>query len=138
MKPKTRNPQFKLKSFLSLFLAMALFFNMSIISVPKAEASETIGRFIYVAENGNDYTGNGSSENPYRSIKKASGEATPGTTVLIRPGTYIEDDITPKTSGTEDAMIVFRPEKTSDMGKVIIKHKDIFDGSTITPQVRAQ
>lgn len=138
MKPKLRDPKFKLKSLLSLFLAMALFLNISIISVPKAEAAETNERFIYVAENGNDNSGNGSSEDPYRSIKKAANEVTPGTTVLIRPGTYIEDDITPKVSGTEDAMIVFRPEKTSDMGKVIIKHKDIFNGSTITPQVRAQ
>ncbi|MGN0606427.1 MAG: DUF1565 domain-containing protein, partial [Oscillospiraceae bacterium] len=93
---------------------------------------------IYVAENGNDYTGNGSSENPYRSIKKAADEATAGTTVLICPGIYIEEDIKPKESGKSDAMIVFRPEKTSDIGKVIIKHKDVFDGSSITPQVRQQ
>lgn len=96
------------------------------------------GRLIYVAENGNDYTGNGSSENPYRSIKKAADEATAGITVLICPGIYIEEDIKPKESGKSDAMIVFRPEKTSDIGKVIIKHKDVFDGSSITPQVRQQ
>ena len=64
--------------------------------------------------------------------------AQPGTTVLIRPGTYIEDDIRPKVSGTADAMIVFRPEKSSDIGKVVIKHKDTFTGLTITPQVKAQ
>ena len=129
---------------LSLVAVPALFFNMGVINdvgivnIPEVKAVETNERFIYVAENGNDSTGNGSSGSPYRSIKKAANEATPGTTVLIRPGTYIEDDITPKVSGTEDAMIVFRPEKTSDIGKVIIKHKDIFNGSTVNPQVRAQ
>ena len=138
MKLQKRNLKWQWKRLLSIFLIPIFFFNLGIINVPRAKAIETNARFIYVAENGNDYTGNGSSGNPYRSIKKAADEATPGTTVLIRPGTYIEDDIRPKQSGTEDAMIIFRPEKTSDMGKVIIKHKDIFNGSTITPEVRAQ
>jgi len=35
-------------------------------------------------------------------------------------------------------MIAFRPENSSDIVKVIIKHKDVFDGSTVTPQVRTQ
>ncbi len=138
MKSQIRNPEWQWKRLLSIFLTLIFFFYPGIINAPGAEAAETNERFIYVAENGNDYIGNGSSGNPYRSIKKAADEATPGTTVLIRPGTYIEDDIRPKQSGTEDAMIIFRPEKTSDIGKVIIKHKDIFSGSTITPEVRAQ
>lgn len=103
------------------FIVSLLFLNLSTFDIPKAEAAEISGRLIYVAENGNDYTGNGSSESPYRSIKKAADEATAGTTVLIRPGTYIEEDIKPKESGKSDAMIVFRPENTSDIGKVIIK-----------------
>lgn len=118
--------------------AVFLFQSINIIDLPETEAADISGRVLYVAENGNDYTGNGSSGNPYRSIKKAAAEATAGTTVLIRPGTYIEEDITPKESGKADAMIVFRPENDSDMGKVIIKHKDSFTGSTITPQVRQQ
>lgn len=134
----TRIPKWQLRRLFSFFMTLTLILNMGMIRVSRTEAAETNERFIYVAENGNDSSGNGSSENPYRSIKKAANEVTPGTTVLIRPGTYIEDDITPKVSGTEDAMIVFRPEKTSDIGKVIIKHKDIFTGSTITPEVRAQ
>ena len=80
----------------------------------QAQAADISGRVLYVAENGNDNTGNGSSESPYRSIKKAADEATAGRTVLIRPGTYIEDDIRPKESGKADAMIIFRPENTSD------------------------
>ena len=137
----------RISGILSLAMVQALLCSYAGIAAPantgfmntiKAEAAEISGRVLYVAENGNDFSGNGSSENPYRSIKKAAEEATAGTTVLIRPGTYIEDDIRPKESGKVDAMIVFRPEKTSDIGKVIIKHKDVFDGSSVTPQVRAQ
>ena len=135
---KSENAQCLWTRLLSLVLIPILFFNMGIISAPEAEAVKTNDRFLYVAENGNDYTGNGSSESPYRSIKKAADEATPGTTILVRPGTYIEEDIRPKVSGTEEAMIVFRPEKQADMGKVIIKHNDKFNGSTITPEVKAQ
>ncbi len=108
---------------------------MCIVGVPKAHASENV---IYVATDGSDTSGNGSSSNPYRSIKKAADMATPGTKVLVRPGTYIEENIRPKVSGTKDAMIVFRPENDSDIGKVIIKHKDTFTGSTVTPAVKAQ
>ena len=118
----------------------AVFLSQSLIipPLPHINAADISGRIIYVAENGNDYTENGSSGSPYRSIKKAANEATAGTTILIRPGTYIEEDIKPNESGKADAMIVFRPENTSDIGKVIIKHKDVFNGSTITPQVKAQ
>lgn len=121
-----------------LLLIPVFLLNIGIIKLPAAKAAGTNERFIYVAENGNDYSGNGSSGSPYRSIGKAAEEATPGTTVLVRPGTYIEENIQPKVSGKEDAMIVFRPEKQSDVGKVIIKHNDKFDGSTITPEVKAQ
>ena len=122
---------------MSLFLIPALVFQtMGPVHSIRTRAADT--RTLYVAENGNDSTGNGSPDNPYRSIKKAAEQATAGTTVLIRPGTYIEDDIRPGESGREDAMIVFRPETTADIGKVIIKHKDVFDGSSVTPDVRAR
>lgn len=129
-------PKYNFGKILSLLVVPVLFLNMSIVHIPKAEAVSE--RVIYVSTTGNDYSGNGTSENPYRSIRKAADEATAGTTVLIRPGTYIEENIVPKESGTEDAMIVFRPEKSSDIGKVIIKHNDVFNGSTITPEVKAQ
>ena len=122
----------------SLLMIPVFLFSMEIVQIPKAQAAEITRKFLYVAENGNDYTGNGSSGSPYRSIKRAADEATAGTTVLVRAGTYIEEDIKPKESGTENAMIVFRPEKSSDIGKVIIKHKDVFNGSSVTPEVKAQ
>ena len=139
MKKKNANSQCRRGIILSLFTAPAFLMPNAECQIQmQAQAADISGRVLYVAENGNDNTGNGSSESPYRSIKKAADEATAGTTVLIRPGTYIEDDIRPKESGKADAMIIFRPENTSDKGKVIIKHKDIFDGSSVTPQVRAQ
>ena len=138
MNTKTENKLSHAKKLLCIITTLMLIWSICILTVPRTTVKAADRRVIYVAENGNDYTGNGSSQSPYRSIKKAASEATAGTTVLIRPGTYIEDGIKPKESGKEDAMVIFRPEKTSDIGKVIIKHKDVFDGSSITPQVKAQ
>ena len=126
------------KLLISISAAVFLCQNLNIPYSSHTEAADISGTSIYVAETGNDFSGDGSSGNPYRSIKKAAEMATPGTTVLVRPGTYIEEDIRPKVSGTKDAMIVFRPENNSDIGKVIIKHNDSFTGSTITPQVKQQ
>lgn len=130
------NTQVKCRKIISFFIAAILCLNLCPFDKPQTVTA--IENFIYVSESGNDYSGNGSSENPYRTIGKAASEATAGTTVLVRAGTYIEENITPKESGTEDAMIVFRPESQSDVGKVIIKHNDKFDGSTITPDIKAQ
>ena len=138
MKKRNRNSDFRLNRLLSLFMIPVLLLNIGIIRLSETKAESITQRIIYVAENGNDYTGNGSSGNPYRSIAKAADEAIAGTTVLVRAGTYIEENIRPKESGTEDAMIVFRPESQAGVGKVIIKHNDKFDGSTITPDVKAQ
>ncbi len=138
VKKKVRNPKHLWRRLLNLLLIPMLCLNMGIFSVSPAKADQISERLIYVAETGNDFSGNGTSDSPYRSIKKAAAEATPGTKVLIRPGTYIEDDIRPGVSGREDAMITFRPEKASDVGKVIIKHRDVFDGSSITPAVKDQ
>ena len=83
---------------LGIFMIPSLLFQPVSTMMPHiyVNAADGGGRTIYVSETGNDFTGNGSSESPYRSIRKAAGEATAGTTVLIRPGTYIEDDIRPK------------------------------------------
>ena len=113
----------RIAGLLSLFMIPTMLYNNTgIMSSPptgllnglRAEAADISGRVLYVAENGNDFSGNGSSDAPYRSIKKAADEASAGTTILIRPGTYIEEDIRPRESGKEDAMIVFRPENSSD------------------------
>ena len=115
----------KWKCIANFLIAAIMLLNLTAFDVPKkATALENV---IYVSESGNDFSGNGTSDNPYRSIGKAASQAVAGTTVLVRAGTYIEENITPKESGRQDAMIIFRPEKQSDVGKVIIKHNDKFD-----------
>ena len=86
----------------------------------KPDEPDVTGNIIYVATNGNDTTGNGSSDRPYRSIRHAASVATPSTTILVRTGTYREHSIRPR-SGTADGMIVFRLASTT--GEVIIEHE---------------
>ena len=62
----------------SLLMIPVFLFSMEIVQIPKAQAAEITRKFLYVAETGNDYTGNGSSESPYRSIKRAADEETAG------------------------------------------------------------
>jgi|GEM_PF-1633505 len=76
----------------------------------------------YVATTGSD-SNNGSSGSPYKTIKKAAEVVSAGDIVLVREGTYVEDGIQPRVSGTADAMIVFKPEPAA-VGKVIIKYND--------------
>ncbi|UCC45310.1 MAG: right-handed parallel beta-helix repeat-containing protein [Candidatus Zixiibacteriota bacterium] len=45
----------------------------------------------YVSNDGDDETGNGSSENPYASIQHTIDVSTHGDTVLVTPGTYEEE-----------------------------------------------
>jgi len=120
------------KTFLPLkaWITTITFLLLTVFTLPVFAAD------IYVATTGNDNTGNGNANNPYRTIKKAADAATPGTTVLVRGGTYLEADIRPRVSGTEDAMIVFRPASSSD--EVIIKHPETFSNPGITTQVREQ
>ena len=112
-----RNLQRNWRRSLSFFLTLAIVFGMD-VNVPRAAGSAG-STTIYVATTGNDNTGNGTSGSPYKTIKKAAEAATAGTTVLVREGTYLEHSIRPKVSGTDGAMIVFKPEPGA-AGKVII------------------
>ncbi|MCK4614009.1 MAG: right-handed parallel beta-helix repeat-containing protein, partial [Thermoplasmata archaeon] len=50
------------------------------------------GDVIYVdAENGDDVTGNGSSDKPYKTIRKGVNESSDGDTILVNPGNYTEN-----------------------------------------------
>ncbi|MFP2910179.1 choice-of-anchor Q domain-containing protein [Pyxidicoccus sp. 3LFB2] len=64
-------------------LTACLWLVMAFASTAYAEVSH-----LYVASTGNDTTGNGSSDRPYKSILKASQAATPGAIIHVAPGTY--------------------------------------------------
>lgn len=61
-----------------------------------------------VSPSGNDTTGDGSLEAPWKTIQKAANVAVAGDTVRIRGGTYREE-VTPSNNGTAESPIVFRP-----------------------------
>ena len=46
------------------------------------------GQNLYVSTTGDNNSGDGSFNNPYKTITKAAQQATPGTTVYVRGGTY--------------------------------------------------
>ena len=52
----------------------------------------------YVSPTGNDTTGNGSLNNPWKTIQRAANAAVAGDTILIRAGTYRET-VTPANNG---------------------------------------
>ena len=64
--------------------------------------------------------GDGALEKPYKSIRTAALILQAGDTLLIKAGTYAEENIKFNNSGTSKAMIVLRPASQQD--KVIIKH----------------
>ena len=55
----------------------------------------------YVSTSGNDVTGNGSREQPYRTIQRAADSVGPGGTVFIEPGTYREALVISKVATAE-------------------------------------
>ena len=57
---------------------------------PRANDADDPANGIYVSPNGNDQTANGSIEKPYKSINAALDAASPGTTIILRGGTYKE------------------------------------------------
>ena len=53
----------------------------------------------------------------------AASKVQAGDTVLVMGGIYVEENVIPANSGTEKAMIVFKPASKAD--EVIIKHPGI-------------
>lgn len=67
-----------------------------------------VGEAYYVsAADGDDLTGDGSLENPWKTIQKAANHLLPGDVCYIREGVYRET-ITPASSGTEQGTIRYQ------------------------------
>ena len=76
---------------------------------PAATSAPSSGPTYYVSPTGSD--GNpGTAGSPWKTLAKAGASATPGSTVIVRAGTYNES-FTPSVSGTSAAaMITFKSE----------------------------
>ena len=68
----------------------------------------------YVATTGDDATGDGSLNNPWRTIQKASDNAVAGDTVEIMAGTYSET-IVPTNSGTDGSPITYKAHGSDEV-----------------------
>jgi len=98
----------------------------TIIFIPNGETAknnQTIDSF-YVSTTGNDITGSGSINNPYRTIQKAANMVTAGGTVYIRDGIYYEGVRIDNKKGAENQWITFMPYNNEEV---------IVDGRNIEP-----
>lgn len=88
-----------------------------VVAIAALSAVSADAKNIYVSALAN---GDGSESSPYKTIGQAASAASPGDVILVSAGTYSEKNIVPAKSGTENAMIVFRPKTEKDV--VVIKH----------------
>jgi parallel beta-helix repeat protein len=89
------------------------------ISLPAAAAE------LFVATNGNDSSGTGSSSNPYRTVKRAISAGSTGDTITIRAGTYNECEV----------RLRQRMTLRSPSGQRARIHCDINTTNTVTVQI---
>ena len=75
---------------------------------------------IFVATDGSDTAGDGTSSNPWQTIQKAADAVAPGDTVLVRPGTYPDAVEMYDVAGTADAPVTFK----ADGADVVIDASD--------------
>ena len=98
---------------------LLLSFKFSVLIITCLFFHSGFAKTYYVSTTGNN-TGDGSASTPFKTIAKAASVLSPGDTVLVFGGNYSEKNIIPATSGTENAMIVFKPNPGT--GDVIISH----------------
>jgi hypothetical protein len=97
-----------LRLWITPILGLSVLLGLSRSSLPLA--AQTTAPTYYVALNGSDSNGNGSSSNPFRTIQKAANVATPGATVIVRPGVYYERRIRINRTDSSDLPITFKAE----------------------------
>ncbi len=85
-------------------------------------------KVLFVATTGDDISGTGTIEQPYKTISKAAKVAVPGDVVRVRAGIYRETVI-PSKSGTAGSPITFQPY---DNETVTISGAEIITGWTLS------
>ena len=88
------------------------------------------GATYYVATTGNDMTGDGSMGTPWLTIQKAADSVSAGDTVLIMPGTYIEQ-INLSVSGNTNNYITFRSHDPNNKAMVVSSGQGTFNLNNI-------
>lgn len=86
---------------------------------------------LYVSPDGNDQN-EGTKEKPFRTLKQAAKKAVPGTTVMIREGTYHET-LDVRESGSAEKPITFQNYENE---KVVISGESIQDAEYETPLIQ--
>jgi predicted outer membrane repeat protein len=87
-----------------------------------------IGKIVYASAQGSDETGDGTAQNPYRTINHSADEAYTGDTILVETGAYIENvDITAKNVHLTSRYMI--SQDTMDI------HNTVIDGGSDTSAV---
>lgn len=85
-----------MKKSVKLLVAVLLVMFGTVTSYAKAlspSADERVEAAVYVAPDGDDETGDGSLENPFRTVATAVRFADPQTTIYVREGQYDGDEV---------------------------------------------
>ncbi len=98
-----------LRKLIIIILSLTTIITVFLLNNPSAKAENVI----YVATNGNDQN-DGTKSSPFRTLNKAASQATNGTTVYIREGTY-QEHLHIKHSGTKSKPIVFKAYNDEDV-----------------------
>ncbi|WP_394679371.1 right-handed parallel beta-helix repeat-containing protein [uncultured Exiguobacterium sp.] len=95
------------------------------------EEAESTAKSLYVAPNGSDEN-TGTLKHPFKTIRQATQQATAGTTVYLRKGTYHEA-LNVRQSGTKQHPIVFRNYKKE---RVVLNGENIKDRDATLPIIQ--
>ena len=95
--------------FCCVFLTLALL-NTAVRAATLATFADgkTWSAEIHVATNGNNTSGDGSIDKPYATIQRATQDATPGSAVIVAPGTYAGGNYVSGLTGSADQPIWIR------------------------------
>lgn len=94
-------------------------------------AATARGKVYYVAPNGTDAPGAGTSRQPFKTVQYAADQARAGDTVRIRKGVYYERFIRLSRGGTKAAPLTFRAERGAIIDHGLRVLEWISDGGSV-------